>query len=61
MRTLSETRLECIRLAASLAASKTIPPRDVIPTAMEFFRWVDEGSDGKADVGDLIAKFGKRN
>jgi hypothetical protein len=61
MRTLSEVRLECVRLAASLAGAKAIQPKDIIPTAMEFYRWVDEGSDGKVDVGVLIAQYGKKN
>lgn len=59
VKTISQLRLECLRLAANLASAKLIRHADVIPTAMEFYRWVDSGDEGEIDIGALYAKFGK--
>lgn len=56
MRSRAEIRLECLKLANSIACGKNIRPADVIPTAMEYFKWVDD-ADGDADVGKLAETF----
>ena len=58
MKSFSETRLECVRLANVLATAKVIPPKEVIPTAMEFFKWID-GGDEKATPND-VARVAER-
>lgn len=49
MKSRMEFRLECLKMAASLAGSKNITPSAVIPTAMEFYKWVENNPD--EDVG----------
>lgn len=58
MKSQMELRLECLKLATSLGASKNIAAKDVIPTAMEFFRWIDNNPDDKPDLDKLRTKFG---
>lgn len=59
MKTISQMKLECLRLAANLASAKQIKQFEVIPTAMEYYKWIDGNMDDVADVGALYAKFGK--
>lgn len=57
MKTLFETRMHCLSMAVSLAISKSIATKDVLPTAMEFFRWLDNDPDAKADLEPLRKRF----
>jgi hypothetical protein len=59
MKTSSEMRLECLRMASALGSSKTIQPGQVVAFAMEFFRWVDGQDDTKPGLTarDLADKF----
>lgn len=62
MKSSMDIRLECLRLATTLGTAKVINHADVLPRAMEFFRWVDRG-DERADednVQRLIEKYGRR-
>lgn len=58
MKTSMDVRLECIRLSSMLATSKQIAPKDVVPVAMEYLKWID-GYDDLASVDD-IAKIARR-
>lgn len=57
MMTRQQYRLECLKMANSMAASKNIQPKEVIPTAMEYFRWVDDAPDDEADTSQLAQRF----
>lgn len=57
MKSRMDMRLECLRLAASLGASKNIPPAQVVPFAMEFFKWVDDDPNDKADTRQIADRF----
>lgn len=57
MKTRMETRMECLRLAVTIGASKTITPKEIVPTAMEFFRWVDDDPADTADVDKLRERW----
>lgn len=52
MKTSMEMRLECIRLANTLATSKNIQPSDVVPTAMEYLKWIEQ-TDDRASESDF--------
>lgn len=57
MKSRGEMRLECLKLANAVACGKSIPPKDVIPTAMEYFKWVDDDPNEKADTSKLTERF----
>lgn len=59
MKTISQMKLECLRLAVNIAATKTINHAAVIPMAMEFYKWID-GDDTTVDVGQLYSKYAKK-
>lgn len=61
MKTSMELRMQCLTIANTLAVSKNIPAKDVIPTAMEYMKWVEDGGDlaGDGDVARL-RQFYKR-
>lgn len=59
MKTQMEIRLECLRLATSLGASKQIAPHNVVGTAMEFYRWVD-GHDGDKATPESVQRLASR-
>lgn len=61
MKTTAEMRMHCLTIANTLAVSKNIPPKDVIPTAMEYMKWIDGGGE-LADEGDVatLRQFYKR-
>jgi hypothetical protein len=40
MRTQMEMKLECLKLAGTLATSKTIKPTEVVAQAKEYFGWL---------------------
>ena len=61
MRNRSELRLECLKLANSIACGKNIKPTDVIPTAMEYFKWVDDAPKEDAHPERLQEKFRRDN
>ena len=56
MKSQMELRLECLKLANTIATGKNIKPAEVIPTAMEYFKWVD-GSDEPAATSRLSQRF----
>lgn len=51
MRTIQETRLECIRLATVLASSKAIEPGNVIEQAKAYFAWIRGDDPHEDDCG----------
>lgn len=53
----TQTRLECLKLANAVACGKSISPKDVIPTAMEYFKWVDDDPSDQADTTKLTERF----
>lgn len=53
----SQVRLECLKLANVMGSSKNIKPEAVIPTAMEYFRWVDDDPEDKSDTQQLTERF----
>lgn len=57
MKSRMELRLECLRLAATLGASKNIPPKEVVPYAMEFFKWIDDNPEDETDTEQLASRF----
>jgi hypothetical protein len=62
MKTSMEIRMQCVSLANTLACGKNIQPKDVIPQAMEYLKWI-EGMDepaGADDVARLAHRFGRR-
>lgn len=60
MKSRGETRLECLRMANTLGVAKVIQPKDVIPQAMEFFKWVDDDPNEDAGVPRLAERFRTR-
>ena len=54
MKTQAEMRLECIRMAASLAVAKLIGAQQIVPWAMDFHRWVLNGNE-TASAQDMAA------
>lgn len=42
MKTDQQTRLECVRLANSLACAKVLPPKEVIKVAAEIYDWINQ-------------------
>lgn len=53
MKTISETRMECLRMATSLATAKAIPAGDVEQTAARFYAWVREEGPKAVDQKEL--------
>jgi hypothetical protein len=51
--------MDCLRLAVSMAISKAIVAKDVLPTATEFYRWIDDDPEIRADATVLAAKYMK--
>lgn len=45
MKTLTEVRLECLRLAVTMAASKAIDGTSVMKTAKSFYAYVQDEPD----------------
>ncbi len=41
MKTSMEIRMQCVSLANTLACGKHIQPKDVIPQAMEYLKWIE--------------------
>lgn len=60
MKSLGQVRLERLRLATALASSKNIPASAVVPTAMEFFKWIDD-PDAEADTSKLATHWRAAN
>lgn len=58
MKSISQTKLECLKMAVSLASSKQVNHAAVIPMAMEFYKWVD--GDDNVDIGQLYSKYAKK-
>lgn len=59
MKSERDLKLECLKLASMLATGKTIRPDQVIPQAMEYFRWVDKHEElaNEGDVTRLASHF----
>lgn len=45
MRNIQDTRLECMRMAATLATAKAILPAEIVTKATELFNWVQKLDD----------------
>jgi hypothetical protein len=63
MKSSKELRLECIKLASILATAKLVPPGQVVPTAMEYLKWIDGDDDASADPDafrSLARKYNSR-
>jgi hypothetical protein len=63
MKATCDIKLECLRLAVSLAVSKNLRPADVVLYAMDFFKWIN-GADGKAsarDIAPLVGEYARRS
>lgn len=59
MRTITSLRLECLRMALTLAASKVVGPDEVIVRAGHFYRFVMDEDQEKADPRPLVEKYGR--
>lgn len=57
MKTRFETRMECVRLANTLAQARVIPREEVLTYAGDLFAWVDESEGREADVTRLSERF----
>lgn len=59
MRSIRDERLECLRFAVSLAASKNIQPTEVLKTATDYVLWLDEekSQPGAAELERLKERF----
>ena len=57
MKSETELRMECLRLATVCASAKIIKGSEVLPYAMEFFRWVDNDPNDKVDTKKLASTF----
>ena len=57
MRSRTEFRLECLKLANSIGCAKNIRPDQVIPTAMEYFKWVDDDPNEPVKTEKLKERF----
>lgn len=58
MKSQMELRMECLRMAASLGIAKVVEAKNIVPTAMEFFRFVDDDPNDEADTSRLGERFG---
>lgn len=56
MRTITEVRLECLRLAVTMAASKAIDGTSVIKTANSFYAFVQNDRED-VDTSPLQEKY----
>lgn len=59
MRGEHDLKMECLKLANSLGASKTITPGQVVPYAMEFFNWVRGPIGSARDLSGETVESGK--
>ena len=50
-------RFQCLQLANILGAAKVLKPHEIIPTAMEYFKWVDDNPDEPVEVDRLALKY----
>lgn len=56
MKTITDVRLECLRLAVTMAASKAIDGTSVIKTANSFYAFVQDERE-ETDVSALAEKY----
>lgn len=61
MRSTDDTRLECLKLANSLAQGKIIPAHEVQARAEEYFKWVrGEGLNNEPVGSERLARLKER-
>lgn len=59
MRSIQETRAECLKLANILATTKVIPHTHVLHTAESYFKWIMEEKEvvEPAQLESLVRRF----